>query len=410
MNAILLPMGLLVLSYLGSLWMSRRTGGAAGLPSGVEFAALGFVLGPHALDIVSANDLRAFEPVVEVAIGWLAFAVGMDFGFMSGRRVRLRSLALGSLSALLSGGAVAAGAWATIGLLQIPFTATDRIIVCGGVGTACSETTRYAVRWVAGKSSAKGPLADHLDELAHADSLIPIVAVAVIFAVEPSRAVLVPMPLCGWPAITAILGLLLGGGAALLLRSEMPIEDTWGVLFGVSLLAVGTAARLQLSTLMAAFFMGIAVSALTGHSAQLRAMVAPTERPVLLPALLLAGARLDFHATHALPWIAACAIVARFAAKMVVGWVLAITSPPARRGGPLVGLSLMSSGALAMCIGLAFDLRFPNATGDTVLAVAVLSAVAGEFVGPARLRHVLAAAGEIDAEQPSVRDSEEARA
>jgi hypothetical protein len=70
----------------------------------------------------------------------------------------------------------------------------------------------------------------------------------------------------------------------------------------------------------------------------------------------------------------------------------------------------MSSGALAMCIGLAFDLRFPNATGDTVLAVAVLSAVAGEFVGPARLRHVLAAAGEIDAEQPSVRDSEEARA
>jgi hypothetical protein len=125
-------------------------------------------------------------------------------------------------------------------------------------------------------------------------------------------------------------------------------------------------------------------------------MVAPTERPVLLPALLLAGAHLDFVASPKLPWIAAAAIGARLVGKVVVGWLLYASSKPARRAGPLVGLSLMSSGALAISIGLAFALRFPGPIGDTVLVVAAVSATFGEFVGPARLRRSLQAAGEID--------------
>ena len=167
------------------------------------------------------------------------------------------------------------------------------------------------------------------------------------------------------------------------------------MLFGVSLIAIGTATRLALSTLTVCFFMGLAVAVLTRHGEELRAMVVPTERPVLLPALVLAGARIDFRAMPALPWIAAAAISGRFAAKLVAGWVLAAGSRPARKAGPLVGLSLMSSGALAMCIGLAFALRFPGAVGDTVLVVATICAVVGEFVGPLCLRRSLVLAGEI---------------
>jgi Kef-type K+ transport system membrane component KefB len=392
-------MGLLVLSYLGSFLMNRRTVGGAGLPSGVEYAALGFVLGPQVLGIVSAKDLTAFEPVVQVAIGWLAFAVGMDFGIVAERRVRPASLVVGSFGALLTGAAVAAAVWEAMALLPAgpgALTYTQRVVVAAGTGAACSETTRYAIHWVGERYGARGPLADHLNELAHADSVLPLLAVALIFALEPTHHIGLQMPLRDWPLITVGLGLMLGAGAALLLRNEMPIEDTWGVLFGVSLLAIGTAARLGLSTLTATFFMGLAVSALSRHSVELRGMVGPTERPVLLPALLLAGARLDFQATPALPWIAAAAIGARFVAKVVVGWVLAAQSRAARRGGPLVGLSLMSSGALAMCIGLAFALHFPGPVGDTVLVVAVLSAVAGEFLGPVRMRRALLAAGEIE--------------
>jgi Kef-type K+ transport system membrane component KefB len=175
----------------------------------------------------------------------------------------------------------------------------------------------------------------------------------------------------------------------------MPIEDTWAVLFGVALIAIGTATRLAVSTLTVSFVMGLAVSLLTRHGSELRAMVSPTERPVLLPALVLAGARIDFKATPSLPWIAVAAIGARLVAKILTGWLLAAASRPARKAGPLVGLALMSSGAIAMCIGLAFALRFPGPVGDTVLVVSALSATVGEFVGPLRLRRALVGAGEI---------------
>jgi len=394
-NAVLLLTGLLVLAYLGSFLVSGRTVRGAGLPSGIEYVALGFVLGPQALDLVAGDTLASFEPVVHVALGWLAFSVGLDFGFSGERRVSAGSLVLGTLSSLLTGGAVATATWFVLRRLHVDVTPVERLLLAGGVGTACSETTRHAVRWVVDRHGASGPLAVRLDEVAHADDFLPLLAVAVLFALEPAGNVATRVPLRDWPAITVGLGLLLGGGAALLARSELRLEDTWGVLFGVTLMAVGTSARLGLSTLTAAFFAGIAVSLFSRHRRELRAMVGPTERPVLLPALLLAGARIDLHMSPALPWIAATAIGTRLVAKVIVGWMLATSSRSARKGGLLVGLSLMSSGGLAVCIGLAFALRFPGIVGDTVLAIAVLSATAGEFIGPVRLRRALRAAGEI---------------
>jgi len=61
-NAILLLMGLLVLSYIGSFLVTRRSVGSAGLPSGIEYTALGYLLGPHALGLIGPDDLKAFEP------------------------------------------------------------------------------------------------------------------------------------------------------------------------------------------------------------------------------------------------------------------------------------------------------------------------------------------------------------
>jgi Kef-type K+ transport system membrane component KefB len=394
-NAILILVGLLVLSYLGSFLVGGRSVRGIGLPSGVEYVALGFVLGPHALGLVGGDNLAAFEPVVQVALGWLAFVIGLDFGFVGEKRVRVGSLVLGSLSALLAGGAAASAVWFTMDRLGIGGSMTERILLAGGAGAACSQTTRHAIRWIVDRHDGRGPLADRINELAHTDDFLPLVAVSILFALEPARDVAMKVPLRDWPAITIGLGLLMGAGAALLLRIEMPIEDTWAVLFGVSLIAIGTATRLAISTLTVCFFMGIAVSVLTAHRDELRGMVGPTERPVLLPALVLAGARIDFRASPALPWLAAAAITGRIVAKIVTGWLLAAGSRPARKAGPLVGLSLMSAGALAMCIGLAFALRFPGVVGDSVLVISALAATVGEFVGPIRLRRALLAAGEI---------------
>jgi Kef-type K+ transport system membrane component KefB len=395
-NAIALLTGLLVLSYLGSFVASRRTETTIGLSSGIEYVALGFLLGPQALGMVEAKDLNAFEPVVQVAIGWLAFGVGLEFGFARERPLRFGRLLLGSASAAWTGGAIALALWLLLPRIGFISSPVERMLLAGGIGAACAETTRHSVGWVVARHQAQGPLSDTLGDLAQADDLLPLLAVGVLFALDPNRNTHVAVPLPAWPLVTLALAAALGGLLALLVRSDVTVEDTWTALFGVSLLAVGASARLGLSSLTTCFLVGLTISLLSRRAPELRSMVAPTEGPVLLPALVLAGARLDFRVSETLVWVALVAVAVRLGTKLVMGWWLAAFSAPARAAGPWVGLSLVGSGSLSMCFGLAFALRFPGTVGDSVLAVAVASATVGEFIGPARLRRALQAAGEIE--------------
>ena len=206
------------------------------------------------------------------------------------------------------------------------------------------------------------------------------------------------MPLRDWPAITVGLGLLLGAGAALLVRSELKLDETWAVLFGVSLIAIGTTARLGLSTLTASFFVGHrGVRSCRSTAASCARWSRRPSVPCLLPALLLAGAHLDFHDEPAAARGSRQPPSARGSAprSSSAGCSRRRRSPRARREASW-GSRSCRPGALAISIGLAFALRFPGPVGDTVLVVAALSATVGEFVGPARLRNALQRAGEIE--------------
>jgi Kef-type K+ transport system membrane component KefB len=178
------------------------------------------------------------------------------------------------------------------------------------------------------------------------------------------------------------------------------------------MLTIGTASRLGLAAVAAMFVMGIALSALSPHRADLAVMIAPTERPVMLPALLLAGASVDLGgpamalpaadpgglpiaASRFLPWVLVAAVLARLAAKALVGLVVILLSRRARPAGPWLGLGCSSAGALSISLGLTFALRFPGPVGGTVLAAAALATVVGEIVGPASLRACLRRAGEV---------------
>jgi Kef-type K+ transport system membrane component KefB len=397
-NAIWLLMGLLALSYIGSLLVGGRAIRGMGLPSGVEYVVLGFLLGPTGLGLVDRATLATFEPFAHVALGWLMFVIGITFGMTGDRRVRPARLVGGLVVSLVSGGAVFAAVWFFLAW-RSPLSPMERLLVSGGIGAAGAETTRYAVRWVATRHHAEGPVSDLVNEIAECDDLVPILAVAVLFALYPP-AVAVHLSTLGWVGITVGLGLLLGAMAALLLGRTFRLAETWGVLLGMSLLAVGTAERLGLASVSALFVMGVTLSALSPHRPELRRILAPTEHAVMLPALLLAGAYTELGIARYVPYLLGTVIAARVLVKVLIGLGLLGVAPVARAAGPRLGLGLLSSGALAMSIGLAFALRFPGPVGGLVLACAAAITVFGELVGPASLRSVLTRAGETREDPP----------
>ncbi|HUK63948.1 MAG TPA: hypothetical protein VLV15_11455, partial [Dongiaceae bacterium] len=304
MNGLVLLLGLLVLSYIGSFLVAGRSLTGFGLPSGSEYLVLGFCVGPHVLGLVEGSMLGAFDPLADVALGWLAMLLGLHYAFGSRRPTRITSVVAACFVALLTAASVAA-ALLFVAWKVVPVPPGDPWIWAAGIGIACAETTPHAVRWVIERKRATGPLSRLLSELADTDDVVPLLATAVLFVPMHEHRLPLLIPELGWAGVTLGLGVLCGVVAAALLGREFRLHESFGVLLGTSLFGIGLAARLGLSILALMFAMGLTLAALSRHRDEIVAMVAPTERAILLPALVLAGARVE---PRAAPGVAAVVI------------------------------------------------------------------------------------------------------
>jgi hypothetical protein len=393
-------MVLLALSAVGSFLVSGR-GRGVGLASGLEFVALGFAVGPSALGMVDRPMIDQFEPILQVALAWFTFNIGLDIGFIGERRAPFRVMLLGAFSALFTGALVFAAVFPLALLCRIdePGNHHNSVIIAGGISAACAETTRHVVRWAEARHGAKGKLTEIISGFGSSDDFAPILASAVFFAMSASvgSSVHVAIPIWAFIAATAVLGLLLGGVAILLVRNTDG-HEVWAALIGTLLLGSGIAARFGLLPTGVTFVMGITLG-FSKHRGALRNLVRPTERAVILPTLLLAGTRLDFRGVlenRFLMVLIAAAIGARFVGKLASGGMVRTLSEPARKAGKTLGLALVSSGALSIAVGLSFALRMPGVIGDTVLVAAVACALVGEIIGPRSLRVALLRTGDIE--------------
>jgi hypothetical protein len=197
------------------------------------------------------------------------------------------------------------------------------------------------------------------------------------------------------------LGVAIGLLTALLVSRRFRSRSLWAVLFGMSMVAIGLAVRADLAVLTVGFCMGLGLSAVSAHRQAIRAAVLPGEVPLRLPALLLAGARIDVVQVPFLAWVIPTVLGARVLAKGLVAGCAALVSPPLRRAGAPLLPGLLACGPTSMSIGLAFALRFPGPIGETVLVSAAAATVLGELVAPVGLRAALRRAGEASVEPAS---------
>src|SRR5690606_36986293 len=176
-NEIALLVVLLLVAYFGGALRSQKGGGGIGMASGVEYVLLGLVLGPHLLGVLSQASIQGFEPVVLMAIGWLAAALGMGYGVSDGKRVArshfLVGTALSVLSCLCIGLVVA-----TVAEVFGGQTRTSARLFGLGVGAVTAGSGHHAVNWAMRKVGQEGPLKRLLSGLGNVDDLPPVVALS----------------------------------------------------------------------------------------------------------------------------------------------------------------------------------------------------------------------------------------
>jgi hypothetical protein len=343
---------------------------------------------------VSGPEVASFAPVALLATGWIALLVGLTFGVDGTRRIGPAGIALGLAAGLLGLAAVAGAAWMVLD--RVPAAgalfpdARDRLAVAISLGAALADTSRHVARWASERLDARGALLERVSDVTRSDDVVPILALGLLVSLDAARGV-GPLPLGGL-AMGAILGL---AGAALLGRTLRPAAF-WSLLFGLSLLATGTAERLDLSVLAVGFALGLALAVASPLRAPVREMAGSVEGAVILPALFLAGTRVAPVTGPAL-WIAGAVLLARIAAGILTAGLVAAADPRARRGGPWLALAFLPTGPLGIAIALAVNLRTPGPVGSLVLSTTVTAAVLGEFLGPPALRRALRRAGELPA-------------
>lgn len=395
MNPILLLTGLLALAYFGSMLVGGRSSRAVGLPSGTEFLLLGVLLGPVFTGIFSRQGLASFEPLVIVALSWLALVSGTHYGYQDGARVAPRPILVGLAAAAITA-ALAAAPAALVVLLTTELRGRELIAFALAVGMISAETTRHAVRWVVDRYEASGPLTRTIQAVVQADEAVPLLLLGALTALAPQQTE-IALPYAPWSGLVATLalGCAVGATCAALFDIEPRTSQRWGILLGTGLLTIGVSERLGLSAMSATFVMGLVATRLSRARGKLQLLFDTTERAIMLPALVLAGAYVTFPS----PWpfipVALVAVGGRLLGKLLTGRWIGVAGSAPIDSYRTIGAGLMPAGALTVSAGLALVLRWPGTSSEWVLALAACYVVLGEAVGPALLRRALRQAGEI---------------
>lgn len=360
-------------AYIASRVFARRH-----IPELVAFLLVGVAAGPSGLGLIDREAIVDLQPVTEVALGVLMFAIGER---VSPRFLRSQQWPIGValLQYVLAAGAVygalgALGVDESVRLLLAVLSGAGAPLTISAVITSQRATGRYPDGLVATHA-----IADGIATVAFA-AVLPLARVLTIEGEGMSEAALrfARLGLGG-----VLLGLALGWMIA---RVGSRIETSGELLLflGVQILAAWAVAdALQLSLPLAALIAGAASEALLPRHLSQRQfrVLRGVEQPLYLIFFALAGAGMHLDALGTVGLAGAVYVVVRSVAKLLGGFGGGMLAKLGPQQAVRLGTDSLPQAGVAVGLAILANERLPSAGGD-VAAVILGSVVLFELVGP----------------------------
>jgi hypothetical protein len=270
LSPIELFLALIALAFVGGLRAARSETRWGALPSGVEYVLLGVAVGPHLLGLVGKPAVSGFEPLLLMALGWLAAVRGANYSMPSDgkltARERIQSIA------------------ASFACCLVVFLAARSAALHLRIGHP--EFIALALTSVLAETS---PFVLPADSRTHSARLRSLRGISSTTELPPLLALIAMMPfsslgyaphLPGYVSllIAVCIGVLLGVIVVALIGAHLEHAELWPLLLGSSLLIVGTTLRLQLPTLTPSFLLGLTVALLSRHRKTIQHLMGTTDR------------------------------------------------------------------------------------------------------------------------------------
>ncbi|UCC73104.1 MAG: cation:proton antiporter [Gemmatimonadota bacterium] len=403
MNPILAVLLLALIGLIGAqLTFARRRvplGPRISIAIGLPFLFVGFLLGPHLLEMLSLQTVGQLTPLLALGLGWIGVLFGLQLDRDHLRQFPPRYLALALLQAVVAFGIVF-----LIGYLITDawFSLSLEVIVLVAAATACVSTPA-AIALISNTYMARGRVTRLLFFVASLDAVVGIVALGLTHSAH--RAGLLglgeALSLVEWFAFSVLLGLFFGVLFLSLTRIRPRTQELLLLLIGLVLFAAGTAFYLSLSPLFVCMIAGAVIGNLSPMRRRVYAALSEWEKPIYIIMLVLAGALLQFSSWWIVPLVAAY-VALRILAKWMGGLLASKLRPAGLRLPGSFGLALTPQGGISLAIAISFVLIYVQTVPELSAAVSIFFATVviavgiSDLIGPFLVRSVLERAGELD--------------
>lgn len=405
MDPLVSTLVLILVALLGARFSFSTEGVPAGprllFRTGTHFVFVGFLLGPQALGLISAEALAQLDPLLALALGWVGFLFGLQLDRESLKQFPSRFFVVAGIQAILTLAVFLLVGWV---LLEAVGQAGEvQMLLLGAAAATACTTTPAGIALVSTNFLVRGKVRELLFFIASVDAVIGITALQVVYSFyHPGQLVLnlTQVPPLGWMVLSLGLGVLCAILFLWLTRARPGSEELVLLLLGISALVSGGALQLQISPLFVAAVMGAVVANLHADRQRVFSVLQQWEKPIYVVLLILAGALLRVPTLWILPLIGFY-VVARTLGK-VAGSAIAVTVtelpvPMPRR----LGLGLLPQGGISLAMAVSVVLSYEGlavggySAAELFFGVVVGGVVISELIGPFFVHQVLRRAGEI---------------
>ena len=393
------------------------------LPAVTGYLIAGLLIGPFVLGrlqipglgFISFGEVERLKPISEVALGFIAFAIGNEFRVSQLRVIGRQATVIAVIQAL------AATVLVDLSLLLLHLLMPEKVSVPAAItlGAIATATAPAATLMVVNQYKAKGPLVDLLLPIVALDDAIGLIVFAISFGIAKtfaSGAELSMISVLVNPLLEVLASLALGSLLGLLYtyierffhsRSKRLCVAITFVILAVSLSMLefkfpGSELELGFSSLLVCMMLGTIFCNICPSSEELMAKTDRWTAPLFVLFFVISGAELDLSVFRNLTCvlIGLVDIVFRSAGKICgagVGSRLMKCSPSVQKW---LGLTLLPQAGVAL--GMSITVAELGPEGATIRSIVLFSVLIYELVGPMLTKIALTRAGDIHPKEESI--------
>lgn len=410
----ILCLGVMLLS---GLIMSRLIK-PLGLPAVTAYLLAGILIGPFflgrlgvaGLGFSTLEKVESFGLVSDIALGFIAFAIGNEFRLSQLKETGKQATVIGIIQALV------ATLLVDIALIAVHFIVGDKLSLAAAItlGAVASATAPAATLMVVRQYKAKGKLTDLLLPIVALDDAVGLVVFAVSFGIAQAltSGTVSVTSIVVEPLIEIVLSLVLGAAMGFILNfaekffhsrsKRLSIAVTFVVLsVAISLMSfrIGSV-KVSFSSLLVCMMLGTVFCNLCDFSEELMDRCDRWTAPLFVLFFVLSGAELDFSVFSDVAIIAVGVIyiIFRSVGKYVGAWGSAKLMGCDESTVKYLGVTLLPQAGVALGMSVTAA-KYLGSDGDLIRNIILFGVFIYELIGPMATKIALTKAGNIVPEE-----------